>query len=128
MTNSPRECGACAACCTLLAVDGHKPAQQVCPDQSPRGSAAGCTRYDTRPQPCRDYRCAWLEGLGDDSWRPDRINLIFDGAASDEDTARLDADKLPWLIVRERWPGARHGRAAAKILRILEPVTRLVYA
>jgi hypothetical protein len=74
-----RACGGCDACCSTIGVRdvpgmGPKPAHTRCAHQSP----SGCGIYEGRPQACRTYRCAWLEGQGDDGDRPDRAGLILD--------------------------------------------------
>ncbi len=35
-----------------------------------------CSIYKRRPKECREFTCAWLEGLGGDAYRPDRINIV----------------------------------------------------
>jgi Fe-S-cluster containining protein len=44
-------------------------------------ACSGCRIYDARPQGCRDFDCQWLRGEipGDESHRPDRLGVIFDG-------------------------------------------------
>jgi hypothetical protein len=80
-----RSCFGCTECCTALAVEGvpdaalapqRKGAGERCPYQSP----VGCIIYDSRPEACRAYRCAWL---ADDlqlsnSMRPDRSRIVID--------------------------------------------------
>jgi Fe-S-cluster containining protein len=35
-----------------------------------------CTIYSTRPTLCRDYQCAWSQGLLDQDQRPDQSGLL----------------------------------------------------
>lgn len=78
---SERSCGDCRACCTVLGVRDvapePKPAFQRCAHEC----EAGCAIYDTRPHTCRVYRCAWLDGMDDESSRPDLLGVILDCAA-----------------------------------------------
>jgi len=41
---------------------------------------AGCASYGSRPDGCRHYTCAWIDGWGAKSDRPDRLGLIFEVA------------------------------------------------
>lgn len=74
-----RECGPCSACCGVLAVNViKKPAWEKCKDQS----ESGCGIYAEQPQPCRDYKCKWLEGELEEYERPDLIGVIIDSGAT----------------------------------------------
>lgn len=66
-----RECGGCALCCTLPAIDElGKPVDVPCKHLT----NAGCGIYEKRPQVCRDFHCDWLLGrYGDQGDRPDRL-------------------------------------------------------
>ena len=37
-----------------------------------------CEIYNTRPECCSEYRCAWLEGYGSLNQRPDKVGVVFD--------------------------------------------------
>lgn len=75
----PRTCGDCDECCFALGVRPlDKPAFQRCTNQTTEG---GCGIYETRPEPCRLYRCAWLEGFGEERDRPDRLGVVLDRMA-----------------------------------------------
>lgn len=37
----------------------------------------GCQIYAKRPESCRTFRCGWLDGLGDETLRPDRCGAMF---------------------------------------------------
>jgi hypothetical protein len=69
-----RECGSCSSCCTLLEVtDVGKPANEWCKHCDP---GKGCTIYDLRPQMCRSFSCAWLQGHLNDDWYPEKSGLV----------------------------------------------------
>ena len=69
-----RECGTCSACCTLLEVtDVGKTANEWCKHCDP---GKGCMIYDQRPQMCRSFSCAWLQGHFDDQWFPETSGLV----------------------------------------------------
>lgn len=73
-------CEGCTACCRLLGiVELNKPEGQFCP-HCPAG-AAGCAIYETRPQSCRTFECAWLmfKKMGKplpERLRPDRSRVV----------------------------------------------------
>jgi Fe-S-cluster containining protein len=69
-----RQCGSCSACCTLLEVtDVGKSANEWCKHCD---AGNGCTIYDDRPQMCRSFSCAWLQGHLSDDWYPERAGLV----------------------------------------------------
>lgn len=85
MTDAPtshRSCGGCTMCCKLPAINDPalvKPANKWCQHCKP---GAGCKIYDTRPQSCIDFRCAWTELRGPDqtlpdNWRPDKLKAYL---------------------------------------------------
>lgn len=90
MSARVRECGACDSCCMVLGVKPlEKPAYQRCSNQVTGG---GCGIYENRPDPCRLYRCAWLEGFGEERDRPDRLGVVLDRMAPKAELqARADA-------------------------------------
>lgn len=75
-TATPRECGACKACCTMLGVtELHKPVNAQCEHVCEQG----CSIYDDRPQTCRNWSCDWKNGLiPGEELRPDKLGVIFD--------------------------------------------------
>lgn len=124
---SERSCGACTACCFALGVKPlKKPPFQRCEHQC----AAGCGIYAERPGPCRAYRCAWIEDLGERRDRPDRLGVIFDRMAPGAETLQLadagDAAAQTRVLqatktvrARELRPGAlgaKHARAVVERL------------
>lgn len=71
-----RKCGDCAGCCTVLAVPTIEKERYVeCSKLKPGNRR--CSIYDSRPGECGSWTCAWLQGLGQTSQRPDRIGVVF---------------------------------------------------
>lgn len=74
-----RECGGCTACCQYLLINApelKKPPGVLCPHAA---ETEGCGIYETRPQVCRGWFCAWraLPGLElGEEWRPDRSGIL----------------------------------------------------
>ena len=69
-----RECGSCNACCDILEVeDVDKPENELCRHWQ---AGKGCMIYDRRPQMCRSFTCAWLQGHLDDDWFPDKSRIV----------------------------------------------------
>ncbi|MGY4451095.1 bacterioferritin-associated ferredoxin [Bradyrhizobium sp. i1.3.1] len=69
-----RQCGSCNACCDILEVAAvDKPVNQLCRHWQ---TGTGCTIYDRRPQMCRSFVCAWLQGHLDDAWFPATSGII----------------------------------------------------
>ncbi len=71
-----RDCGDCAACCTVLTVnspDFKKPAGIPCA----KLGARGCSIHDVRPHICRTWFCVWrrVAQLPEEA-RPDRSGLL----------------------------------------------------
>ncbi|HEY5337298.1 MAG TPA: hypothetical protein VIJ85_03770 [Rhizomicrobium sp.] len=73
-----RECGGCTICCSELHIDApelKKLAGVRCVNCSADNS---CAIYDTRPQTCRDFHCAWrVMDVLDDDWRPDKSGILL---------------------------------------------------
>ena len=69
-----RDCGGCTECCTLLPIEPFdKPGYQKCQHEC----AAGCAIYDTKPECCNQFTCAWREADGmAKSWRPDKTGIV----------------------------------------------------
>lgn len=110
-----RECGACTACCTVLAVPSiGKPEHARCPNISPR---QGCAVYETRPDGCRSYRCLWRAGVvGSQLDRPDRVGFIIDGHFEDPDVGD-PVNGVPVVMVRESKFGALETAQSLKALQ-----------
>ncbi len=73
----PRTCGECAVCCDFVSIaEINKPARVPCRFLEPEGY--GCTTYDKgRPGVCVDFLCAWMQGMGSDGDRPDKIGAML---------------------------------------------------
>jgi hypothetical protein len=74
---SPRACGGCTTCCTLLPVEAlEKPPGVRCAHAC---AGKGCAIYAQRPGDCRGFACTWLL---DRSWpgtlRPDRCGFVVE--------------------------------------------------
>jgi hypothetical protein len=72
-----RPCGDCIACCVLPLIDTpelKKPEGQVCPNCTGKG----CAIYDSRPDVCRTFNCAWkrITSMPPET-RPDRLGVMF---------------------------------------------------
>jgi Fe-S-cluster containining protein len=77
MSPTGRICGDCDLCCTVLRVDElAKRARQPC--DKLRTDGPGCSIHQTRPDICRGYTCAWLQGSFGDDDRPDRLGAVLD--------------------------------------------------
>lgn len=73
-----RACGACRACCEVFDIEAlGKPRNVLCAHADATGSDRGCTIYQQRPGTCRDFECAWKQGLADEGDRPDLIGVMF---------------------------------------------------
>ncbi len=76
-TIEDRPCGDCVACCQVLNIDQAdlvKPEGQLCP----HCTGAGCSIYETRPQVCRSWNCAWKRiATMPPETRPDAMGVLF---------------------------------------------------
>jgi len=69
-----RQCGSCNMCCDVLEVTAvGKPVNQLCRHWE---TGKGCTIYDARPQMCRSFNCAWVQGHLGDEWYPERARFV----------------------------------------------------
>jgi Fe-S-cluster containining protein len=69
-----RQCGSCNLCCDILEVTAVvKPVNELCKHWE---TGKGCTIYDQRPQMCRSFSCAWLQGHFDGDWFPEKIGMV----------------------------------------------------
>src|SRR5579872_5901236 len=69
-----RACGGCTACCKVMEVWEIGKAAGIWCSHCTIGM--GCQRYDSRPEPCREFKCQWLMGLGEDEDRPDKSKIV----------------------------------------------------
>ena len=72
---SSRQCGSCSLCCDVLEVAAvGKPVNELCKHWQ---VGTGCTIYNHRPQMCRSFSCAWLQGHFSDDWFPDQARMVL---------------------------------------------------
>lgn len=73
---SARQCGECGLCCKILGVpEIEKPANKWCGHYA---AHKGCTIYESRPEPCRAFRCLWLDHPEfDEAWLPKRAGFFM---------------------------------------------------
>jgi hypothetical protein len=70
-----RTCGTCQLCCKVMAVQElEKGRNDWCKHALAAGKGKGCNIYTFRPKSCLDFACGWLEGIGPDYTRPDKIH------------------------------------------------------
>lgn len=103
-----RSCGPCSACCTATPVaDLDKPAGVRCVNLTD-STCGSCGIYPDRPQACRVYRCAWLDGYGPDEARPDLIGMVSE---------LMFQDDYPFLAAIALLPHrARHNRSVRDMI------------
>lgn len=73
---TPKTCGDCSLCCSLVAVESlSKPAYTPCRHLHVDG---GCAIYGNHPVDCQAFRCGWLDfhDLGED-WKPSRCGFLI---------------------------------------------------
>lgn len=69
-----RQCGSCNGCCDILEVTAvAKPVNELCKHWE---SGKGCAIYNHRPQMCRSFSCAWLQGHFNDDWFPEKARIV----------------------------------------------------
>ena len=68
------KCGECTVCCTLSVVEElNKKAGERCFNCI----GNGCSIYEKRPQVCKDFECAYLQGGNNIELRPDKCGVMF---------------------------------------------------
>jgi hypothetical protein len=80
-----RTCGSCSLCCKLMRIgELEKPNGRWCSHCKP---GKGCLIYDSRPEECQTFNCAWLRSsdLGE-VWYPLNSKMVVDA-------------KGPWITV-----------------------------
>lgn len=116
-----RACGECRACCTTCAVNElDKPLNTPCVHLVP----AGCGIYESRPQSCRTYDCAWLQGYLRDADRPDLTGIVwtFEKIDSFEGLlvhAMLMHEQIPIARINELYNLLRQRSVEKLILQII---------
>ena len=118
----PRECGECTLCCKVVGVeDLKKPAGTWCAHCT---SSRGCGIYETRPEECRTFVCAWLETHTlDERWKPSRCKFVVSAEPGNVnlkvsvDPARPDAwRKEPFYSYVKSWVAQRIARGGKVVV------------
>lgn len=110
---SARACGACRVCCRLPDIpELSKPLNTWCRHCDTESAAAPCRIYDHRPRVCREFDCAWKQGLGSELDRPDILGVMWQPVTM--------PDGGPGLGVVEFRPGALDTPRVRQQLRAFE--------
>ena len=132
---SERTCGTCVVCCVYPSINEStlkKDALKACehldnvpdpPRSQERGntfdmplfesehyrgpSNANCTIYKNRPACCSHYRCAWIDGFGDEQDRPDKAGMVFDVYSPQGPLQYGLIGKPLWLGAEDKGKGMR---------------------
>jgi len=119
MAKSPlvpgRACGSCTMCCWMLRIDElAKPEHSHCQHCE---EGAGCTIYNARPEPCREFYCGYraLPFAGPHWFPPDCGMMIYPDAANSRLRVHVDpanpeawraepyySDLKQWAVAAER--------------------------
>ena len=68
------KCGECTLCCTLFPIkEINKPINTECVYCD-----KGCMIWDTKPEECTKFNCAYLQSSAGINLRPDRCGIIFE--------------------------------------------------
>jgi hypothetical protein len=98
-----RECGTCTSCCRDLAIieDGMKKLPGVNCEHC--DMAAGlCRIYESRPNVCRTFDCAWRSlPYMDESWRPDRSGVLMTLEHNEEPDGSMQS-KVTLIVVGDQ--------------------------
>jgi len=92
MSGSERICGTCSLCCKLLPIAAlGKPADRWCKHSHP--GAGGCAIYESRPDTCRSFHCAWLADAAiEDHWNPLHSKMVMQITGGHDDLYDLFID------------------------------------
>ncbi len=99
-----RRCGDCQECCILIEADifgKPKPADVPCWNLCKKG----CSIYESRPDPCREFKCFWLRGHFSEEHKPNKSGMIIWGGKGNRLCAVFKGDKphkglFDWLITQ----------------------------
>src|SRR3989344_8760857 len=95
--NVQRSCGECTACCKMFAVpEVGKTNTDWCHHCE---IGKGCCIYDKRPLACQLFYCGWMNGIGGEDFRPDRLGVMID--AEDVQLGNRKIGKLHFWEIRE---------------------------
>ena len=70
-----RECGDCNACCIWL--KGESYSHEFGGGKPCHFLKGNCSIYETRPEVCKTYQCAWLQGLFSENLKPEKSKVII---------------------------------------------------
>jgi hypothetical protein len=90
MAIEDRQCGECTVCCSGQLV-GHAYGNKFGPNPCVFLVEQKCAIYETRPQTCRNYQCAWLQGLLPEWMKPSKCNVLV--------SVEFDQDRKQFLKV-----------------------------
>lgn len=69
-----RQCGECTMCCKAPQVpELEKAVNVLCTHCN-----SGCEIYEARPQSCKDFFCAWMQGDLANDMRPDKVGFMVE--------------------------------------------------
>ncbi len=96
------KCGECTVCCGVFSIPQlSKPKNKMCGH-----CADGCSIYEDRPDPCRDFACAWLVGNWRKELRPDLSGIMiqntpdgYEALQIQDDVDQLILDQIDYIEV-----------------------------
>lgn len=92
ITYNSNKCGACTVCCVLCAIEElDKRSGETCTHCD-----KGCVIYESRPQPCRGFSCAYHQAKKVNiALRPDNCGVMFEKLDDDLMVGIIDPDNTP---------------------------------
>ena len=85
-----RECGNCSLCCEVMAVeDINKKEYQKCENQG-----LGCRIHNEKPDQCKSFACAWLEGNIPYDLKPDNVGFFVTSQGTED---------YPLVSIHSKW-------------------------
>lgn len=104
---SQRSCGTCTLCCKTHGIaELKKPEHQWC-DHANVGR--GCAIYGVRPNECRRFNCAWIDGQLEEDDNPERLGVVF--------SSTICETGQPLFVASESYSGRLQGRRAQEIVQ-----------
>lgn len=82
-----RKCGDCAMCCEVFTVEAVGLKQG---DRCQHSTGHRCLIYQTRPDQCREFQCAWLQGAVPKPFKPNRVGAVLAGVNQADGTQVLN--------------------------------------
>lgn len=103
----PHTCGACSMCCKLLRIKPlDKPENKWCTHCL---VGKGCTIYETRPEPCRDFVCMYIQPGNEDipeALRPDKCKVMFYRKVVTDGSLPSSAGPVAFGVIDPMYPDA----------------------